>query len=137
MQLSFSDGIEAGRQLAAGTTMRAAAGAQGTAELFLSAFLGGLAVGWIFFYGLHRTVQALPRARHPTLLLAVSLLLRLALLGTGTALLLFAGGDWPHLLAGFAGVMLMRLILVLRFGRGRRPVAPREPDRRSAGERGR
>lgn len=85
------------------------------------ALLGGLAVGFIFFYGLHRTVEALPRARRPGLLLGVSLLARLALLGGALLLLLRAGGEWPHLLGALLGMMAMRFILVWRLGgiRGR------------------
>jgi len=52
-----------------------------TASIHLMlAFIGGLAVGWIFFYGLHRTVRALPETGRPALLLGGSLLLRMGLL---------------------------------------------------------
>jgi F1F0 ATPase subunit 2 len=84
----------------------------------LAALLGGLAVGWAFFYGLHRTVQALPRTRRPGLLIGVSLLLRMGLLLAAAGLLLRAGGQWQHLLAAFIGVMFMRFVL-LRLGRRR------------------
>jgi len=97
--------------------------------LLLGALLGGLAVGWVFFYGLHRTVQALARTRHPAQLLAASLLARIALLGAAFWLLLQAGGDWPHLLAAFAGVMLMRLILLRRFGKAPDNPKPRQDPR--------
>jgi len=86
------------------------------AALLLAALIGGLALGWAFFYGLHRTVQALPQTRHPARLLVLSLLLRLALLGVAFWLLVAVGGQWPELLAAFAGVMLMRLILIRQLG---------------------
>jgi F1F0 ATPase subunit 2 len=85
----------------------------------LPAFLGGLAVGWVFFHGLRRTVQALPNARRPGLLIGVSLLLRLSLLLGAGWLLFRLGGGLPHLLAAFIGVMLVRLVLLRQSGRGR------------------
>lgn len=89
------------------------------AASLLLAFLGGLAVGWVFFYGLHHTVRALPGADRPALLLIASLLLRLGLL-LGAAWLLFrAGGRLEHLLTAFVGVMLVRFLLLRRLGRGR------------------
>lgn len=84
----------------------------------LLAFLGGLAVGWVFFYGLHRTVRALPGADRPALLLVASLMLRMGLL-LGAAWLLFStGGRLEHLLAAFVGVMLVRFLLLRRLGGG-------------------
>jgi F1F0 ATPase subunit 2 len=92
------------------------------AAVLLAALIGGLALGWAFFYGLHRTVQALPQARHPARLLILSLLLRLALLGLAFWLLVAVGGQWPELLAAFVGIMLMRLILIRQLGEtGPRP----------------
>ena len=92
--------------------MNAAAG-------LLLAFLGGLAVGWVFFYGLHRTVRALPGSDQPALLLVVSLLLRMGLLLGAGWLLFRLGGELEHLLAAFVGVMLVRFLLLRRLGRGR------------------
>jgi F1F0 ATPase subunit 2 len=86
------------------------------AAALLAALIGGLALGWAFFYGLHRTVQALPRTQHPGRLLVLSLLLRLALLGVAFWLLVAVGGQWPELLAAFVGIMLMRLILIRHLG---------------------
>jgi len=86
------------------------------AVALLAAVIGGLALGWVFFYGLHRTVQALPQTQHPARLLVLSLLLRLALLGIAFWLLVAVGGQWPELLAAFVGIMLMRLILIRQLG---------------------
>jgi F1F0 ATPase subunit 2 len=85
----------------------------------LLAFLGGLAAGWVFFYGLHRTVRALPGSERPALLLIVSLLLRMGLLLGAGWLLFRLGGGLEHLLAAFIGVMLVRFLLLRRLGRGR------------------
>jgi F1F0 ATPase subunit 2 len=82
----------------------------------LLAFLGGLAVGWIFFYGLHRTVRALPEADRPALLLVASLMLRMGLLLGGGWLLFRLGGGLEHLLTAFVGVMLVRFLLLRRLG---------------------
>jgi F1F0 ATPase subunit 2 len=90
-----------------------------TAAALLLAFLGGLAAGWVFFYGLHRTVQALPRADRPGLLLVVSLLMRMGLLLGAGWLLFRLGGDLTHLLAAFVGVVLVRFLLLRRLGRAR------------------
>jgi F1F0 ATPase subunit 2 len=84
----------------------------------LLAFIGGLAVGWVFFYGLHRTVRALPEADRPALLLVASLLLRMGLLLGAGWLLLRLGGDLEHLLSAFIGIMLVRFLLLRRLGRG-------------------
>lgn len=85
----------------------------------LIAFLGGLALGWVFFYGLHRTVRALPGSDRPALLLIISLLLRMGLvLGAGW-LLFRLGGGLEHLLAAFVGVVLARILLLRRLGRDR------------------
>jgi F1F0 ATPase subunit 2 len=85
----------------------------------LLAFAGGLAVGWGWLYGLHRTVRALPETSSPGLLVAVSLLLRMGLLLAGLGLLMRSGAALPHLLAAAAGLVLMRFLLVRRLGVGR------------------
>ena len=83
-------------------------------SLSIIALLGGLIVGWAFFYGLLRTVQALPGSEHPLRLLALSLVMRLALLAGAGWLLLRIGGGWVQILLALAGVMLMRLLLLRR-----------------------
>lgn len=91
----------------------------------LVAFLGGLTIGWVFFYGLHHTVRSLPGSDRPALLLIVSLLLRMGLvLGAGW-LLFRLGGGLEHLVAAFVGVMLARFLLLRRLGRG--PTESKEP----------
>ena len=85
----------------------------------LLALLGGLTVGWVFFYGLHRTVRSLPGSDRPALLLIVSLLLRMVLLLGAGWLLFRLGGGLEHLLAAFVGIMLARFLLLRRLGRDR------------------
>lgn len=87
-----------------------------TLLLFCLALACGLLVGWIFFYGLHRTVQALPSARRPALLLGASLLARMALLLLGCWLLILAGAGWQQLLAALFGILAMRLLVLRRYG---------------------
>lgn len=83
-------------------------------SLSVVALLGGLAVGWAFFYGLLRTVRMLPGSEHPARLLALSLVMRLALLAGAGWLLLQVGGGWVQILLALAGVMLMRLLILRR-----------------------
>lgn len=97
----------------------------GAYSVFLC-FLGGLAVGWAFFNGLRRTVQALPDARRPGLLIGVSLLLRMALLLGAGWLLFRVGGRLEHLLAAFLGVMLVRFLLLRRGGGAGAPKRPED-----------
>ena len=61
------------------------------------------------------TVARLLHTRHPGLLLAGSLLVRLALLAAG--LLVVLGGSWPRALACLAGVLLARTLLVRKEAR--------------------
>lgn len=97
-----------------------------TASMYLLlALSGGLAVGWIFFYGLHRTVRALPETGRPALLLGGSLLLRMGLLLGAGWLLFRLGGGLEHLLAAFVGVLLARFLILRRLGRG--PTESKEP----------
>ncbi len=81
--------------------------------LFL-AFVAGLAVGLFYFGGLWLTVQRLPQAKHPGLLTLMSLIIRL-----GVTLLVFylvMAGRWERLLVCLAGFLLVRLVLVRRWG---------------------
>ncbi len=71
--------------------------------------------GLLFFGGLWLTVQRLPTARWPGLLLFASFALR-ALLAIGGFVLVMAG-QWSRLLAGLLGFLLARIVLVRRYGR--------------------
>ncbi|MBK1631830.1 hypothetical protein CKO31_14010 [Thiohalocapsa halophila] len=98
-----------------------------TAALVVAAFGAGAGLGWLFYAGLYRTVQALGRARHPALLIGGSLLLRMLVLLAGFWVLLMAGerwtGDgWTTLVPGLLGVFAVRALLLRRYGRpGDRP----------------
>jgi F1F0 ATPase subunit 2 len=82
--------------------------------LSVLALLGGLAVGWAFFFGLRLTVRALPGSEHPVRLLGISLMLRFALVAGAGWLLLQVGGGWVQILIALAAMMLMRLLILRR-----------------------
>jgi F1F0 ATPase subunit 2 len=82
--------------------------------LSVLALLGGLAVGWAFFFGLRLTVRALPGSEHPVRLLGISLVLRFALVAGAGWLLLQVGGGWVQILIALAAMMLMRLLILRR-----------------------
>lgn len=93
-----------------------------TTLLVVVAFGAGAGLGWLFYIGLYRTVQALGRAQHPALLLGASLLFRMLLLLAGFWVLLKAGerwtGDgWTTLIPGLLGVIAARALLLRRYGR--------------------
>ena len=80
------------------------------------AFTAGLALGLFYFGGLWLTVQRLPRARHPGVLTAVSLLVRTGL--TLLAFYLIMAGRWERLVVCLVSFFLVRLFLVRRWGPG-------------------
>jgi F1F0 ATPase subunit 2 len=82
--------------------------------LSVLALLGGIAVGWAFFFGLRLTVRALPGSEHPAWLLGISLVLRFALVAGAGWLLLQVGGGWMQILIALAAMMLMRLLILRR-----------------------
>jgi F1F0 ATPase subunit 2 len=80
------------------------------------AFTAGLALGLFYFGGLWLTVQRLPRARHPAVLTAASLLLRTGLTLLGFYLIM--AGRWERLAVCLVGFFLVRLFMVRRLGPG-------------------
>lgn len=74
--------------------------------------LAGAALGLMFFAGLWWTVYRLPGARHPALLVMLSLLLRTALAVTGFYWLM--ADDLLRLTAALLGFLAVRLVLVRR-----------------------
>ncbi|WP_295885788.1 ATP synthase subunit I [uncultured Thiohalocapsa sp.] len=108
-----------------------------TAALVVAAFGAGAGLGWLFYAGLYRTVQALARTRQPVLLIGGSLLLRMLVLLAGLWVLMLAGqhwtGDgWTTLVPGLLGVIAVRALLLRRYGRpGDRP--REQPDSNGAG----
>jgi len=80
------------------------------------AFTAGLVLGLFYFGGLWLTVQRLPRARHPGVLAAVSLLVRTGLTLVGFYLIM--AGRWERLAFCLVGFFLVRIFLVRRLGPG-------------------
>ena len=78
------------------------------------AFMAGLGLGVFYFGGLWLTVQRLPQARHPGLLTLLSLIIRLGV--TLAAFYLVMAGRWERLLVCLAGFLLVRVVLVRRWG---------------------
>ena len=81
-------------------------------------FFGGFVLGLVFFGGLYWTIQQLPTVRHPSLLMAASMLVRMAVLLAGLYFLM-AGGI-KNLLAAVVGVMLVKVVMIARV-RPKRP----------------
>lgn len=65
----------------------------------VAAAMLGLALGWVFFAGLHLTVSRLHQARHPATLVLASLLVR--------TLIVVAGGALVGRHAGITGLLAM------------------------------
>lgn len=82
---------------------------QGLAGLGAGALLGSVYLGALWW-----TVRRLPAARRPGLLLVASLAVRLTLLLGGLGWV--ADGRWPVLAAGVVGFVLVRTVLVRRWG---------------------
>jgi F1F0 ATPase subunit 2 len=83
----------------------------------IGAFLIGIALGALYFWGLWLTVRWLPVARWPGLAAMGSFLGRLAILLLGLVLIA-RGGRWWALLAALIGVIVGRTLLVRRIGVG-------------------
>jgi len=93
------------------------------------AFAGGMAIGTVYFAGLWWTVQRLPHARRPWLLMLGSSFLRTAF---AVALLwLLSGGAWQALVAALLGFVLTRLAITRVLGR--RPAAAASGPRSEGG----
>jgi F1F0 ATPase subunit 2 len=76
---------------------------------FLLLVLGGFGLGILFFGGLWFTVCALPKSRHPAVLVLASFWVRTAVVIAG---LLFAmDGLWQRALACLLGFLLARIVL--------------------------
>jgi F1F0 ATPase subunit 2 len=90
-------------------------------------FAVGAALGWLFYAGLYRTVRELVHARRPALLVGVSLLVRMAVLLAGLWLVLRLGtgwfggegpgGGWLALVPALLGLLVVRTLLLHRYGR--------------------
>lgn len=78
----------------------------------------GVGLGWLYFWGLWKTVNRLPDAPRPHNTIMWSYFLRLGVTLAGFYLVMW--GDWLRLVAALVGFMIMRAILVRRWGE-RRP----------------
>ncbi|MHB9031322.1 MAG: N-ATPase subunit AtpR, partial [Candidatus Latescibacterota bacterium] len=76
-----------------------------------AAMTAGMLLGMLYFGGLWMTVRALPRSKHPGVLILGSYFLRLALTGICFALIAH-GGLWDRLLLCLLGFFLTRLFIV-------------------------
>jgi len=78
----------------------------------LAAFMMGTALGLFFFGVLRLTVQFLPAARRPGLLILGSFLVRSGITAFGFSLVM--GGHWERVLPCLLGFLLVRQALVRR-----------------------
>lgn len=75
----------------------------------MTEFLIGMGLGIVFFGGLYWTVQKLADAKHPSLLMSASLLVRMAvLLGV---LFYVSKGGYKGILLTMAGMLLVRVVM--------------------------
>jgi F1F0 ATPase subunit 2 len=84
------------------------------ALVLVLSLLGGVVTGLFYFGGLWLTLQQLPTARRPGLLILISFVGRAAV--TLLIFIFLMGGAWPRLLAALAGFLLARLALVRYVG---------------------
>ena len=82
--------------------------------LLAFAAVGGFALGAFFFGTLWWTVQRLPDARWPGLLVLASFIGRMAVVLVGFVLV--AGGQGERFFASLAGFLIARLVLVRKVG---------------------
>lgn len=85
-------------------------------ELVLAG-LTGILLGVFYFGGLWLTVRRLPRSASPELLLLGSFVTRTAIVLVGFYLVM--AGRWERLLVCAVGFILVRFLLVARWGRER------------------
>lgn len=78
-----------------------------------AALAGGFALGLLFFGGLWWTVRRLPTARHPALLVAGSFVVRMMIAVGG--LYFVMGTHWQRAIAGLAGFLAARWLILRRF----------------------
>jgi F1F0 ATPase subunit 2 len=85
-------------------------------------FIGGIALGLVFFGGLYWSVNQLPRAKNPGLLMMASMLVRMAILLAG--LYFVMAGELKNLLAAVVGVMVVKFVMIAWVRKN--PAAPTE-----------
>ena len=79
----------------------------------LIAFAAGAALGAVYFAGLWATVRRVPEAKHPMLLLGLSLAARMTVLLAGLWLI-GRDGHWERLVAAMVGIVLARVLVMRR-----------------------
>lgn len=76
------------------------------------AFLTGAVLGLVYFGGLYLSVQKMSQVKHPSILMAVSLFLRmLVLLGV---FFFMAKGGYKDVLLTLLGVLLIRFLIIFK-----------------------
>jgi F1F0 ATPase subunit 2 len=83
-------------------------------ELLFS-FLTGIGLGGVYFAGLWETIRRLPDVEKPVRRMALSYAMRMALALTGFYLVM--QGQWERLAAAMVGFLLMRELILRRFGK--------------------
>jgi F1F0 ATPase subunit 2 len=74
------------------------------------AFLGGTAIGFMFFGGLYWTVRKLPSVKRPWLWMTTSFWLRIAV--AGLAFYGVSAGRWERMLVSLVGFLLVRTVML-------------------------
>ena len=90
-----------------------------TAGILIMALFAGMFLGVLYFWGLWFTVRRLSETTRPFRLMFVSYTLRVGLILTG--LYLVMGGRWERLVAAMVGFLIIREILMQRWG-GRKAI---------------
>jgi F1F0 ATPase subunit 2 len=90
-----------------------------TAGVLIIALFAGMFLGALYFWGLWFTVRRLSETAKPFRLMFVSYTLRVGLILTG--LYLVMGGRWERLAAAMVGFLIIREILMQRWG-GRKAI---------------
>jgi F1F0 ATPase subunit 2 len=75
-----------------------------------TAFLGGTAIGLLFFGGLYWAVRKLPSVKRPWLWMTASFWLRIAV--AGAAFYAISAGRWERVLVSLVGFLLVRTVML-------------------------
>ena len=84
-----------------------------TIKLIISLFAGGL-LGWIYFWGLWKTVRLMISRKNTGWIAVASFGIRAGFVITGFYLLLMF--DWQYLAVALVGFLAARFIVVRRYG---------------------
>lgn len=84
-----------------------------TVKLIISLSAGGL-LGWIYFWGLWKTVRLMVSRKHAGWIAAASFGVRAGFVITGFYLLLML--DWQYLAVAMVGFLAARVIVIRRYG---------------------